>query len=45
VSKSLRTARFGAVLVLVAAALTIPAASPAAAASAYLTPTDYCLGQ
>jgi acyl-homoserine lactone acylase PvdQ len=45
VSKSLRTARVGAVLVLIAAALTIPAAAPAAAASAYLTPTDYCLGQ
>ena len=40
-----RLLRAGTVLVLVAAALAGPAASQASAASAYLTPTDYCLGQ
>ncbi len=40
-----RLVRTGVVLVLVAAAIGGPAAAPASAASAYLTPTDYCLDQ
>ena len=40
-----RLARAGTVLVLVAAGITIPAAAPASAASAYLTSSDYCLDQ
>jgi acyl-homoserine lactone acylase PvdQ len=41
----LRFTRAATALILVAAALAVMPASPAAAASAYLTPTDYCLGQ
>jgi acyl-homoserine lactone acylase PvdQ len=45
VSTILRTCRLVAVAVLLGTALSVPAAAPAAAASAYLTGSDYCLGQ